>query len=120
MGVAMGTIPGGMFQEVQMHVAETGEENGATVDCINGTDGAFSAVTMHVEGVSGDTITFEATIDNTNWIAIQATNLTTGAEATTATADGLYRIIVMGLRKVRARISTGGSGTVYVTALCVV
>lgn len=115
----MANVDGGSFRQVFMHVAETEEANGTAVECVDGVLGAYTVLTMHIEGVNGDTLTFEGTIDGTNWIAIQATNLNDGTAATTATADGLYRITVIGLYKVRARISTGGSGSVTVTAYAV-
>lgn len=69
---------------------------------------------MQITGISGDTITFEATIDETNYGAVQARNLSTQAIATTATANGLYRMNIVGYKAVRARISTYGAGTIYV------
>jgi hypothetical protein len=88
--------------------------DGTAILCTEASGGAYTTLTVHVEGISGDTITFEATIDGTNWIAIQFTNLNSGAAGTTATADGLYRATVLGLKQVRARISTYSSGTIIV------
>jgi hypothetical protein len=117
-------LPGGNYKDVVMQgtknnysgtitgIAATA--NGTAVLCTEASGGAYTTLTVHVEGINGDTITFEATIDGTNWIAIQFTNLNSGSAGTTATADGLYRATVLGLKQVRARISTYSSGTIIV------
>lgn len=79
----------------------------------------YSVLCIQVEGINGDTITFEATIDASTWYAIPFENLNSGAEATTATADGLYRATVIGLAQVRARISSYSAGTITCTGLLV-
>jgi hypothetical protein len=117
-------LPGGNYKDVVMQGTKnnyTGTITGiaATADgtavlCTEASGGAYTTLTAHVEGINGDTITFEATIDGTNWIAIQFTNLNSGSAGTTATADGLYRATVLGLKQVRARISTYSSGTIIV------
>jgi hypothetical protein len=70
-----------------------------------------------VTGITSATITFEATVNGTDWVSIQAANTATGARSATATADGVYTAPVAGLQRVRARISTYATGTIYVTAL---
>ena len=69
---------------------------------------------VQVTGTFSATITWEATLNGDDWVAIQATPLATGTAATTATATGLYRITAAGLRAVRARISAYVSGKVTV------
>ena len=78
----------------------------------------LATVAVQVEGVIGDTVTFEGTIDATTWYAIQAMNVATGAVATTATADGLYIASVAGLEQFRARLTRVG-GTVTATGRAV-
>lgn len=107
-------VPGGLTDWVPMQVGATATGNGEVITS-GGEQGAFTVLDIQVSGISGDTITFEATVDGTNWVAIQATNLNDGSDATTATANGLYRIVIGGLRSVRARISTYSAGTIYVT-----
>ena len=83
----------------------------------NGTEltvAGHSVAVLQASGTFEATITFEAAVDGGNWIAVQATNLTSGTAATTATAAGLYRITVAGLRVLRARISEYTSGSVIV------
>lgn len=100
-----------------MQNAATATGNGTSIECTGGTRGAMTVLTMQITGISGDTLTFEATIDGSNWVAVQATNLNSGSAATTATANGLYRLTVLGLLSVRARISTYSAGTITVTGI---
>lgn len=86
--------------------------NGETLD-VSG----YGSIAFQVTGITTATVTFEATIDGSNWVAIQAANSTTEVVATTATADGIYTAVVAGYQKVRARISAWTTGTLYVTAL---
>jgi len=109
----------GRYGDLLLQDGATATGNGTTLQVANITDGARTVVGLQVTGISGDTITWEANIDGTNWVAVAVKNLNTGTEATTATADGLYRFICMGVKNFRARISTYGSGTIYVTALVV-
>ena len=77
--------------------------------------GGLPVVLAQVEGINGDEITFEGTVDGGTWYAIPATNVTDGATSTLATADGVYLISVGGLSQVRARVSTYSAGTITVT-----
>lgn len=112
-------IPGGQYQRVVMHEATAAEADGTSIVCLTVDGGGLTTVTMQIYGVSGDTITFEATIDGTNWVAVLATNLTSGSAATTATADGIYRVTVLGLLELRARVSTYSAGTIQVIGVAV-
>jgi len=78
--------------------------------------GDLASLVMQVVGTFVGTVTFEATVDQTNWVAIQAVNLNDGSAATTATAPGLYACRVVGLKQVRARISAYTSGSITVAA----
>lgn len=89
------------------HSAKAGTGNGTAMDV-----GGLVAVGTQVTGINGDTITIEGTIDDSNWVAINAVNLNTKAVGTTITASGLYLIPVTGLSQLRLRISTAGSGTI--------
>jgi hypothetical protein len=109
---------GSTYKLVRLQNAEAGTADGTTLELSDYTEGAIGYVVgLQVTGVSGETITWEATIDGTNWAGLLVTPLSTGTAATTATANGLYKAEVSGLLKFRARISTGGSGTVTVWAL---
>jgi hypothetical protein len=100
-----------------MQDAAVATGNGTVIDTTAISDGALTVLAMQITGITTATITFEATIDGTNWVAVQATNLNDGSEASTATADGIYRLTCLGLRQVRARISAWTSGTIYVTGV---
>ncbi len=95
---------------LQNAAAATG--NGATFECAG-----LSAAGFQVIIAVTATITFEATVDGTNWVSLYATNVATGASAATATASGIYVANIGGLLEVRSRISSWGSGAVTVTAL---
>lgn len=98
----------------------TATGNGTALTVIDPDNGAMETCTFHVEGITTATVTFEGTIDGTNWIAIGCVTLADESTvATTATADGLYRAVCAGLYKVRARISAYTSGTITVTAVAV-
>jgi hypothetical protein len=84
----------------------------------NGTSmpvSGFWRFAFQVAGITIATVTFEGTIDGTNWVAIQATSYTSGTAATTATADGIYFVATNCVRAIRARISAYTSGTITVT-----
>lgn len=112
-------VPGGEYRPLAMQTAAVATGNGTAIPCTDGVLGAYTALVCQVAGVTSATLTFEATVDGTNWVALQATNLNDGNAATTATANGLYRMTVLGLAQVRARISTYSSGTINVTGLAV-
>ena len=84
------------------------------------------AVTMNVNGQSTfsvqltgpftGTVTFEATLDGTNWIAVTAAAVGTGTLASTASAVGLYRGNIASSAQFRVRCSAFTSGTIVVSA----
>lgn len=114
----MGLVPGGQYQLIKLHDLATGTGNGITLYLVDATLGAASIAGFQVDGITNATITWELTIDNDQWHAILAENITTGVEATTATADGIYRITVLGAGLFfRARISAYVGGIITVTAL---
>lgn len=86
--------------------------NGTAADVSN-----YDVAGIQVAGISGDTITWEASIDGTNWKGILVAPVTTGTGALTTTADGVFVLNCAGLALLRARVSTYGSGTINVTAL---
>lgn len=107
----------GRYGELTLQDAATATGNGTALGVTNITDGARPVIGLQVTGIDSDTITWEATIDGTNWASVQVVPLATGTAATTATANGLYRFSSAGILKFRARISTHGSGTITVVAL---
>lgn len=77
----------------------------------------YDTAGIQVTGINGDTITWEVSIDGTNWVGILVAPVTTGTGALTTTANGIFVVDVAGLAFLRARISTYGSGTITVVAL---
>lgn len=97
---------------ITLHSAAVATGNGTIVDCAN-----YDVIGIQVSGISGDTITWEASIDGTNWVGLLVAPVTTGTAALTTTANGVFAVDCSGLALLRARISTYGAGTITVTAL---
>lgn len=77
-----------------------------------------AGATFQVAGTFVGTVTWEATIDGTNWIGVAVADLasTTRARTLTTTAPGLLLLDgVRGVQLVRARVSAWTSGTITVT-----
>jgi hypothetical protein len=106
-------IAGGAYQyQPKMQDAATGTGNGTAMTCTAPGNGGWAVLVIQLVISNTATVTFEATVDGSNWIAILFENLNSGASATTATASGLYRATVLGLTQVRARVSSYSSGTI--------
>lgn len=90
----------------------------AAQDACTASMPAASAVAFQVVfTVAGTlTITFEATVDESTWVAVAARNVNSGAWSTTTTTAGIYVVPCAGYRRVRARVSAYTSGTVTCTA----
>lgn len=74
-----------------------------------------AALQLTIAGTA--TVTFEATVDGTNWGGVSAHDVTQVAGQThvaTATASGIYHVDVAGFDSIRARISSWTSGAVTV------
>jgi len=77
------------------------------------------SVVLQVTGTFTGTITFEASVDGTNYVAIavKASSQTTATTlVTTTTAAGLFSLNIQGLPNFRARMSSYTSGDAVVTA----
>lgn len=94
-----------------LHSAATATANGRTFGCKG-----FPTVAFQVSGTFVGTITWEAKIDSSNWIVVDATNLNDSNVATTATVVGLYRVQTAGLSDIRAKITAYTSGAITVKA----
>lgn len=75
------------------------------------------AIAFQVDGISGDTITFEGTIDGAHWYAIRCRKEGSDTSGNTATADGIYHVQNANFLAVRARISTYSAGEITVQGL---
>ena len=84
----------------------------ATTATLQGVDTAGIQIT----GTWVGTVTFEGTIDGTNWFAINGTTFaSTGALVSTATANGQWQVDIGGVQLFRVRMSAFTSGTAVVT-----
>lgn len=82
---------------------------------IGGGLGAGRVIAFQLAGTFDATVTFEATVDGTNYVAIGAFPVSeSGTASTTATTAGIYRVRSSGVASVRARCSTYASGTIEV------
>lgn len=72
-------------------------------------------VGVQLTGTFSGTLQFEMTIDGTTFVAVQATSVTTGTVATTATATGVFFYNVVGAQSVRVTSTAWTSGTAVVT-----
>ena len=112
-------VPGSQYQHVVMQsaVAAPTTAAGTAIVCTQADLGAYLSVTLQIVGITTATVTFQATIDGTNWVAILFENLNSGTTGTSATADGLYRATVLGLKYVRANITSWTTGTITITGV---
>lgn len=102
-------MPGGIIKAASMTVAAA--ENAATVLGIP----SVSHVAVQIVGAMSATVTFETTVDGSNWVA---TNLLPAASTTgvsTATAAGLWTASLGAVAGFRARCSAYVSGSPVVT-----
>ncbi len=91
-------------------IAGTITTNGASVTLpyrhfVNG------GVGVQITGTFTATLQFEVTINGTDWVAFQVTNVNTGSSVTTATAAGIFKGDVVGIVGVRITSTAFSSGT---------
>lgn len=72
-------------------------------------------VGIQVTGTFTGTLTFQMTIDGTNYVSALTTNVTTGAQSTTTSSTGIFFFNVVGAMSVRVIGSGWSSGTATVT-----
>ena len=72
-------------------------------------------VGVQITGTWTGTLSFEGTIDGTNFGAIQATRYGTGATASSTTENSMWRAEVVGLTSFRVRASAAMTGSAVVT-----
>lgn len=109
--------PGAIYVQQLLQSAAVATGNGTPLACTDLSKGAFAWLAIQVKGITTATITWEATINGADWVAVAVTNLNTGAAATTATADGVFRADVRGFAQFRARISAWTAGAITVTGV---
>ena len=72
-------------------------------------------VAVQVTGTFSATITFEASVDGTNYVAFNMTPSNSGTDASTASAAGAFTKATGAYSAFRARCSTYSSGSPVVT-----
>lgn len=68
-----------------------------------------------IAGTWAATLTFEGSVDGTNYVVLTVSNVTTAAAVTTTTANGVFSVSGSGLRFFRVRASAYSSGQADVT-----
>lgn len=76
---------------------------------------ACAAATVDIRGTWVGTISFQASVDGTNYIAIPAQNILTEVLTTTTTANATFVIGVTGISKLRVIMTAYTSGTAVVS-----
>lgn len=74
-------------------------------------------VGVQVTGTFSGTLTFQMTIDGTNWVNVQAIDVSTGAAATTITVAGIRYFNVVGAQSVRVTATVWTSGSAIATVV---
>ena len=92
---------------MQSAAAATGNGTAVTVHDV-------TTLGMQVAGTFVGTVTFEITVNDSDWDSLQVETVASGAVVTAATAPGIFRATVAGLSQVRARVSAWTSGTITV------
>jgi hypothetical protein len=93
--------------------------NAAAGNYLGAPSSAVGAVGFNVSGTWVGTITFEASIDGTNWFTYAVSPITSGfvsVPQTTTSVNGQFVIHVAGFTQVRARMSAYTSGSATVSA----
>ena len=75
-----------------------------------------NAQTMDVSGTWVGTLTFEATVDDSNWRTVTVVKLGDGSSVTTTTANGAFALPNSGVARFRVRATAWTSGTASVSA----
>src|SRR5215211_2285853 len=99
----------GVFETLQSAAAALG--NGVAID-LEGSN----RLTVQVRGTFVGTVTFEGTIDGTNYFAVGLKTAADAAAVTTASAPGQFKLPADGpaLSLFRARVSAYTSGSITV------
>jgi hypothetical protein len=103
------SITGSLPNDTTLQDSVIATGNGTSVN----TSGQASLI-LQISGTFVGTVTFEATQDNINWVAILGQNLNSGAQTTNTTSPGMFGFPVNGLKQVRARVSAYTSGNITV------
>lgn len=74
-------------------------------------------VGVQITGTFSGTLTFQMTIDGTNWVNVQAADVSTGSASTGTTTTGIRYFNVVGAQSVRVTATGWTSGSAVVTVV---
>lgn len=98
------------YNAFTLHSAATGDANGKSIECES-----YSVMSVQITGTFTGTVYFEGTLGAT-WVSLEAINVASGAKATSATAAGVYRMGIGGLKYARARLDWTSGTSITVLA----
>jgi hypothetical protein len=114
-----------LLNKGRLMVEATTQDSVAKFDYLNGLNDSFTydvsgraLTTLQISGAWAGTITFEATVDLTNWVVMGGMGLYAGypASATTST-NGIWRFNTAGIQQVRIRLTAFTAGAAAVTVV---
>jgi hypothetical protein len=98
---------------ISLQTAAAAIGNGTQINTMDG----YGLLSLDVSGTFVGTVSFEGTIDGTNWYAVGLKPWTDAVAVTSATAIGQFKAPTdILLSKFRARVSAWTSGTITVKA----
>ena len=102
-----GVVATGILETLQNAAVATGVGTPADIK-------GHGRLTVHVTGTFVGTVTFEGTIDDSNWFAVGLKTAADGAAVTSATAAGAFKLPADGpvLSQFRANITAYTSGSI--------
>ena len=89
-----------------------------TITVLNGTVaidvGGYGAIGLQLSGTWAATVTFEATVDGTNWTTLEVWPTNGSSSQTTSTVNGIFYAPCGGLNQIRVKATSFTSGTIQV------
>lgn len=107
---ALDQITNGTFTDARAATATLTTLNAEAIADLNG----HCVAMFDIRGTWTGTISFEATVDGTNYVAVPVINQATQAMITATTVSGIFIMGVTGFRRIRARISAAPTGAAIV------
>lgn len=107
---------GGCYKTPVFHKNAVATGAGTLVSVVDGLV-HHSNLGIQIKGIVTATVTFQGTIDGTNFEDVKFKDRKTGTEATTSTADGIFTCDVRGFLKIRANITAWTEGTININGI---
>ena len=89
-----------------------------TITALNGTVqidvGGYGSVAIQITGTWTATVTFQGTVDGTNWETLQVVPLASGTAVTSTTINGAWLVAAGGMNLIRCEATLFTSGTIQV------